>query len=117
MNPAGRIKLVSQLLDLPIIDSEGEYCGIVDDLELAGSAGKSLKIRALLVGPGAYAGRLPNWTMPLVRIAAGDGLTRVPFGKVRTIASAVQLECPASELGLGKSDAGVARWLPRKGAL
>src|SRR5205085_1945545 len=57
MKPDGRIKLVSELLDLPLIDSEGKYCGIVDDVELTG---KAAELTALLVGPGAYAGRLPG---------------------------------------------------------
>ena len=33
MKPSDPIKLVSQLLDLPIVDSEGAYCGVVDDIE------------------------------------------------------------------------------------
>jgi sporulation protein YlmC with PRC-barrel domain len=40
MKPSDRIKLVSQLLDLPLIDSDGNYCGIVDDIELDGGPGK-----------------------------------------------------------------------------
>ena len=65
MKPDGALKLVSELLDLPLIDSDGRYCGIVDDVELSGSAGKELKLKALLVGPGAYAGRLPRWAMAI----------------------------------------------------
>lgn len=117
MKPDGAIKLVSELLDLPLVDRDGKYCGIVDDVELSGGPGKELKLKALLVGPGAYAGRLPRWAMGLVRITAGDRVTRVPLNKVRTIGAVVKLDFAASELGLTKSENAAARWIPRKGAL
>jgi sporulation protein YlmC with PRC-barrel domain len=117
MKPDGPIKLVSELLDLPLIDSEGKYCGIVDDVELSGSPGKELKLKALLVGPGAYAGRLPRWAMGLVRLVAGDRMTRVPLASVRSIGAAVEVDCPGTELGLNKSESSAGRWIPRKGAL
>ena len=117
MTPKGMIKLVSGLLDLPLIDSEGKYCGIVDDVELAGQAGKTLKLAALLVGPGAWAGRLPAWAMWLVRKTVGDGITRVPVAKVRMIGAVVHLTVPAKELGLHRSEDRAGRWMPRKGAL
>jgi sporulation protein YlmC with PRC-barrel domain len=117
MTPDSMIKLVSELLDLPLIDSEGKYCGIVDDVELSGSAGKKLNLKALLVGPGAYAGRLPSWAMWLVRAIVGDRLTRVPMEKVRTIGAVVHLECPGRDLGLHKSESQASRWFPRKWAL
>ena len=36
MKLAGSLKLVSQLLDLPILDKDERWCGIVDDVELEG---------------------------------------------------------------------------------
>jgi sporulation protein YlmC with PRC-barrel domain len=117
MTPNGPIKLVSELLDLPLLDSDGKYCGIVDDVEFTGSVGKDLKIAALLVGPGAYAGRMPAWGMWLVRLVAGDRVIRVPFEKVVTIGAAVRLESTAKKLGLAKSEVQAARWIPRGGAL
>jgi sporulation protein YlmC with PRC-barrel domain len=117
MSPDGAIKLVSELLDLPLIDSDGKFCGIVDDVELAGSPGKALTIKAILAGPGAYAGRMPRWALGLVRLVAGNRITRVPWAKVRSIGSAVQLDCPANALGLDKSENRAGRWIPRKGAL
>ena len=117
MTPDGRIKLVSELLDLPLIDSEGKYCGIVDDVELEGSPGKSLRLSALLVGPGAYDKRLPAWAMPLVRLIAGKRVTRIPLRELRRIGATVQLERPGKDLGLLKSEARAGRWIPRKGAL
>ena len=117
MNPGGKIKLVSQLLDLPLHDSEGKYCGIVDDVEFTGDAGKTLKVKALLVGPGAYEGRMPGWAMWLVRKIAGERITRVPFERVRTIAARVELDCTGSELSLLKSEHRAAGWIPHRGAL
>ena len=117
MTPDSPIKLVSELLDLPLFDVEGAYCGIVDDVELSGGPGKDLKLKALLVGPGAYKGRLPPWAMWLVRKVAGDRITRVPMVKVRAINSAVHLELPGRDLGLQKSEANAGKWLPRWGAL
>jgi sporulation protein YlmC with PRC-barrel domain len=117
MTPDSPIKVVSELLDLPLYDSEEKYCGIVDDVELSGGPGKDLKLKALLVGPGAYSGRLPGWAMALVKLVAGDRLTRIPMDKVRTIGSAVHLECPGRDLGLHKSETAAGKWVPQRGAL
>lgn len=117
MTPDGMIKLVSELLDLPLIDSEGKYCGIVDDLEFTGGAGKELNLKALLVGPGAYEGRMPAWMFWLVRKIAGDRIVRVPLNNVRTIGPSVKLECPGRELGLQRDETRVGSWMPHEGAL
>ena len=115
MTPDGPIKLVSELLDLPLIDSEGKYCGIVDDVELEGT--RDLKLKALLVGPGAYAGRLPRWAMWLVSRIAGGRVTRIAMDRIRTITDAVHLECPGRDLGLHRAEMAAGRWIPRKGAM
>lgn len=117
MNPDSPMKVASELLDLPLFDMEGVYCGIVDDVELSGGPGKDLKLKALLVGPGAYKGRLPAWGMWLTKKIAGDRITRVPMEKVRAINSAVHLECPGRDLGLHKGEGAAGKWLPRRGAL
>ena len=116
MNPSDSLKLVSQLLDLPLIDSDGNYCGIVDDIELKGSAGKETRLAALLVGPGAYQGRMPAWAMWLVRKIAGNRITRVPIAKVKSIDSAVQLMVAAETLGLHAIENRVRQNIPRVGA-
>jgi sporulation protein YlmC with PRC-barrel domain len=117
MNASGPIKLVSQLLDLPIVDKDDRWCGVVDDVELKGSAGKETRIVALLVGPGAYQGRMPPWLFWLVRKAAGDRLTRVPADKIDKIASAVHLNCSADQLKLHAVENRVRGWIPHWGAL
>jgi sporulation protein YlmC with PRC-barrel domain len=117
MTPNSRIKLVSELLDLPLVDSEGQFCGIVDDVELSGGPGKELELKALLVGPGAYQGRIPAWAFWFVERLARNRLTQVPMEKIRTIHTAVHLKCPGRDLGLHKSETAAGRWIPKKGAL
>ena len=117
MNPSGRIKLVSQLLDLPIIDKDERSCGIVDDIELTGQAGKEMRLEALLVGPGAYEGRVPQWLYWLVRRIAGDRMVRVPATEIIEIGSAVKLKRAGEELGLHQAENAASKWIPRRGAL
>jgi sporulation protein YlmC with PRC-barrel domain len=111
------LKLVSELLDLPLVDSDGKYCGVVDDVEIDGAPGKQAKLTALLAGPGAYKGRLPGWAMWVVARIAGDSITRVPIERVKSIASTVKLDRPARELGLDKAERRAAKWIPKGGAL
>jgi sporulation protein YlmC with PRC-barrel domain len=117
MKPSDTLKIVSQLLDLPIIDKDGNYAGIVDDIELAGSAGEETRLAALLVGPGAYEGRLPRWALWLARLIAGDRVTRVPIEKVASINSAVHLKVSAARLGLHTSEDSARSRIPRIGAM
>jgi sporulation protein YlmC with PRC-barrel domain len=117
MKPTDRIKMVADLLDLPIQDKEGRYCGIVDDVELTGAAGREMRLAALLVGPGAYEGRLPGWCYWIVRKIAGDRMIRIGIGKVEQIRAVVQLNCSADEAKLHAVENRVREWIPRKGAL
>jgi sporulation protein YlmC with PRC-barrel domain len=117
MKPLDHIKIVSQLLDLPIIDKDERSCGIVDDIELSGSAGKEMRIEALLVGPGAYQARMPGWLFWLTRKIAGDRMARVPADQIAEIGSVVKLKSKAEELGLHEVEDKVGRWIPRRGAL
>lgn len=117
MRPTDPIKLVADLLDLPIQDKEGRYCGIVDDVELIGAAGKEMKLAALLVGPGAYRGRLPAWCYWFVRKIAGDRMIRINIDKVQQIRSVVQLNCSADQAKLHAVENRARAWIPKKGAL
>jgi hypothetical protein len=117
MRPGDPIKLVSELLDLPIQDSEHRWCGVVDDVELSGSAGKEMRIAALLVGPGAYSGRLPGWAFWLATRIAGDRVTRVPIERVEQIRTAVRLKCRAEEVRLHVVEDRVRGWIPQGGAM
>jgi len=117
MKPGDPIKLVAELLDLPIMDKDGRYCGIVDDVELSGNAGKEMRLSALLVGPGAYEGRLPRWAYWLTRMIAGDRIARVPFAEVDHIHTSVHLKCRAEVVGLHTVENKVRRMIPKGGAL
>jgi sporulation protein YlmC with PRC-barrel domain len=117
VKPFERIKIVSQLLDLPIIDKDERSCGIVDDVELSGSAGKEMRVAALLVGPGAYEGRMPGWLYWVVRTIAGDRIARVPVGEVVEIGSVVKLKSCAEDLKLHVVEDKVRAWIPQVGAL
>ena len=116
MTPHGEIELVGGLLDLPILDCEGKYCGIVDDVEFD-SKSSTPRVKALLVGPGAYRGRLLGWAFSLVRRVAGDHVTRVPWSAIKGIASAVELSGTARELGLHRYEDRARRWIPHHGAM
>ena len=117
MSALGKIKIVSQLLDLPIIDKDERSCGVVDDIELSGSPGKEMRVEALLVGPGAYEGRMPRWMFWLTRKIAGDRMARVPAEEIAEIGSVVKLKSRAESLGLHEVEDKVRAWIPRKGAL
>jgi sporulation protein YlmC with PRC-barrel domain len=117
MRPSDPIKLVSQLLDLPIVDKDERQCGIVDDIELSGTAGKETRMTALLVGPGAYEGRLPRWAFRLVKKIAGGGIVRVRVDNIDTIDTMVRLRSSADDAGLHVTENRVRRWIPRGGAL
>jgi sporulation protein YlmC with PRC-barrel domain len=117
MKAGDPLKLASELLDLPILDKHGRYCGIVDDLELSGGAGEQLRLKALLVGPGAYRGRLPGWAFRLATAIAGDRMVRVPADDIDDIHTMVRLRSSAEDARLGVVERKVRRWIPRGGAL
>jgi sporulation protein YlmC with PRC-barrel domain len=117
MSALGQIKIVSQLLDLPIIDKDERSCGVVDDIELSGSAGDTLRVAALLVGPGAYEGRMPRWLFWLVRKIAGDRMARVPADQIAEIGPVVKLKARAEKFGLHEVEDKVSGWIPKGGAL
>lgn len=117
MNLSDPVKLVSQLLDLPIIDKDERWCGIVDDIEFSGGAGKEMQVKALLVGPGAYQGRMPRWMFRLATLIAGNRMARVPAAEIIEIGSVVKLKCRAEKLKLSQVEDRARSWIPRRGAL
>jgi sporulation protein YlmC with PRC-barrel domain len=115
MKPTGALRLAADLRDLQIEDKDGAFCGIVDDIELKGRPGGKLVVAALLVGPGAYRGRLPRWAAWLATRLAGNAIVRVPWAEVAGISSVVRLRRSAHDLGLGRADERAARLLERWG--
>jgi sporulation protein YlmC with PRC-barrel domain len=117
VKPSGAINLVGGLLDLPIIDKEGRYCGVVDDIELEDAEGSAPRVTHLLVGPGAYRGRLPAWAYWLVTRIAGQQVTRIKWQAIDRVDSSVVLNDTANALGLGRSEDRFRALIPRRGAM
>lgn len=102
--------LSTRLLDRQIVDIHGVRCGKVDDVELTAERAMPVRIAALLVGPDAWARRLPRPVRRLVERSRISGLVRIPWEEVREVRTdEVQLKRPAPELGLGIGDEAVAR--------
>jgi sporulation protein YlmC with PRC-barrel domain len=84
------------LLDRQVVDRAGLLVGKVDDVEL--SDGDPPRIRALLLGPQALAGRLDGWLGRYLagatgRLRGGDDRdpVRIPYDQVSTVDTAVHL--------------------------
>ena len=101
MTTSRAIKVFSELRDLEIFDSEGELCGVADDIEFGG---EPLEVTAILVGPGAFHGRLPPLVAGLIRRVVGDGVVRVPWGAVAHVTSRITLNDTCGALGLAAAD-------------
>ena len=106
------IDLVRDLLDRQVLDSAGEPCGMVDDVELARD-GAGLRVVGLLVGVGAWGPRMPALLHPLVRALWGTRAVRVAWADIASIREAVRLARPAAELGLRFDDPRLQRFLER----
>jgi len=96
------LKLLSEVRDLQIVDCEGRNCGICDDVELEGEPGARLTVTALLVGPGAYAHRLPRWASRLVTPMVGRRVVRVPWNSIEKISGRIYLSVKGGAAGLRK---------------
>jgi len=107
------LKVFSEIRDLEIFDSEGELCGIADEVEFDGAPGRPLRISALLVGPGGYEGRLPHWAAALARRIAGDRVVRVPWSAVEHVTSRITLNRRAEALGLCAVERRLSPWLQK----
>ena len=108
MKAPDSVELVRHVLDRQVVDSNNVPCGKVDDVELTGGPGEPLRATALLVGPGAYARRLPVLARFIVRFVAGSRVVRVPWSEVSVLTEQVKLESRASELGLDRGESWAA---------
>ncbi len=106
-----RVNLGLQLLDDQLIDSNGERCGRVDDVELKGEVGKKLGVDALLTGSGAWARRVPRPLSAAVPAIFAAWMVRVPWDAVKDVSTAVRLSQPANVLGIGTDDGRNVRWV------
>jgi hypothetical protein len=104
-----------RLLDSDLLDSEERRCGKVDDVEIEGKPGEPAHLNAIVVGPGAWPGRLPRVLRgPAKRLFAKE-VVRVSWSAVDDITAVVKLNRPANELRLGRGDdraRPLLEWLP-----
>jgi sporulation protein YlmC with PRC-barrel domain len=113
MSAASRhVNLGLRLLDDQLLDSNGHRCGRVDDVQLKGSPGsRRAEISALLIGPGAWSGRLRRPLSDLIVGLAPDHMHVVPWSEVSSVGTAVHLAKSATELGLETRDGRSVQWL------
>jgi sporulation protein YlmC with PRC-barrel domain len=107
--------LAADVRDLQIVDANGEYCGIADDLVFDGKPGKAARVTAILVGPGTYGARLPRWMAWVAGLIAGHKIVHVPWAEVERIDSVISLKSRAGALGLGGAERRAGRLLKRTG--
>ena len=107
------LDLVRDVLDHEVVDAEGVPCGMVDDLELEGSAGSPLRVRALLLGAGVWSDRLPRPLQQVARALAGHGRIRIPWTEVAVTPDRIRLRSTAAALGLDAQDRRISRWVER----
>ena len=96
--------LYRQVLDHVVLDADDWPCGVVDDLALGGDAGGTLRVTALLVGPGAWTKRLPALLRLTLPKLVGTRCVRVPWSEVCVVGEYIRLRSRAAELGLGSVD-------------
>jgi len=104
MNKVIDIDIALSILDHQLVDGDGQNCGKVDDLEIAGLDTDSPEIVEIIVGGNAWRSR-----GLLGRLAArlsGDAV-HVPWPEVDSVTSVVTLKRPAAELRLNRGD---ERW-------
>jgi sporulation protein YlmC with PRC-barrel domain len=105
------VDIAVAILDHQLVDSDGQNCGKVDDLEISGLDGDSPEVVEILVGGNAwrYRGRLG-------RLAAhfGGNAVHVPWTEVESVTSVVRLKRPSAELRLNGGD---DRWAKLVGKL
>jgi len=97
------LEMARQVLDRQVVDANNVPCGKVDDLQLEGGAGKQLKIKAILIGHGAAADRLPELAKLILRKVMGKRTVPVPWKEVAVITNRIKLRKTAAELKLDES--------------
>ena len=107
-----QVDLLRDLLDHELVDADGQSCGMVDDIEFMPTP-QGPAVFALLVGPGAWAPRLPALLGLAMQALLGRRKVRVPWDEVVEISETIRLRSKASQLGLGRLDRKVGRWLAK----
>lgn len=111
MTRSTHVDLALGILDHQLVDSAGENCGKVDDLEITGLDSRSPRVAEVIVGGNAWRsrGRLGHLAARL----SGNAV-HVPWSEIEAVSSVVTLRRPAAELRLSRGD---DRWAGRVGKL
>jgi sporulation protein YlmC with PRC-barrel domain len=114
-----QVNLGLRLLDDQLFDSDEHRCGRVDDIQLKGAPGKRTDVSALLVGPGAWNGRLRRPFDYAVDALGPNYMHCVPWDEVTSVGTSVALARPAKELGLESSGGHNVVWVgsPPRGTI
>jgi sporulation protein YlmC with PRC-barrel domain len=107
------IDLARDVLDSELIDADGTPCGRVDNLDLEIGSHGELRVRALLVGPGALSLRLPAMVERLVQICISRNQVIVPWSEIERVDGRVRLRRRADELKLANANRIVGRWIAK----
>ena len=100
------------MLDHQLLDKNGRRCGNVDDLAIEGGAGETPEVVALLVGPGYWPQRA-GWIGTLAGWIGGGRASAFHWTDVASVDSGIELKRDAPELGLGRGDDRLRRYLTR----
>jgi sporulation protein YlmC with PRC-barrel domain len=105
------VDIALSVLDHQLVDGDGNNCGKVDDLVIAGLDGRAPEITEILVGGNAWRsrGRLGRLAARLTGTAV-----HVPWSEVEAVTSVVTLKRPAGQLRLDRGD---DRWAGLVGRL
>jgi hypothetical protein len=89
------------ILDHQLVDADGQNCGKVDDLEIAGIGEGGPEVVEIIVGGNAWRSR--GWCGALAARLSGNAV-HVPWQEVDSVSSVVRLKRPAAELRLNRGD-------------
>jgi sporulation protein YlmC with PRC-barrel domain len=117
--PGTQVDLGLRLLDDQLLDVDEHRCGRVDDIQLKGAPGSRTEVSALLVGPGAWTGRLRRPFAYLVDGLGPDYMHCIPWSEVTRVGTSVGLSRSARDLGLASSDGRNVQWVgaPPRGTI
>ncbi len=108
MSKVTEVDIALSVLDHQLVDGEGQNCGKVDDLEIAGLDGDSPEVVEILVGGNSWRSR--GLLGSLAARLSGDAV-HVPWPQVDSVTSVVTLKCPAAKLRLNRGEDRWARFV------
>ena len=94
------VRLVHDVLDAQLVDRKQEKMGRVGEVVLELRDGEPPRVAHLLIGGSVLAERIGGWMVAITRgvsrlLKIEDGVTRVPFEKVRVVGSCVEVDLDA----------------------